>query len=118
MDETPEHVHRRFEDAFNRHDVDAICALYEPEAVLMTSGGAARGLAAIREAYLDFLMGRPTIELETVVVCQAGDLALLQGKWISRGATPNGAETHSEGRSTETVRRQADGRWLFVIDDP
>ena len=48
----------------------------------------------------------------------AGELALLQGKWVLLGTGPDGAEMHSEGRNTETVRRQADGRWLFVIDNP
>ena len=118
MDEKPEQVHRSFQEAFNRHDLEALCALYEPEAVLVTSGGPARGLAAIREVYLGFLTMRPTIELQTVGAYQAGELALLQGKWVLRGTGPDGAEMHSEGRNNETVRRQADGRWLFVIDNP
>ena len=32
----PEQVHRSFQDAFNRHDLEALCALYESEAVLVT----------------------------------------------------------------------------------
>jgi hypothetical protein len=39
---------------------------------------------------------------------------MLHGKW-GRAAT---RQTSSEGRNAETARLQADGRWLFVIDDP
>src|ERR1700676_182762 len=41
----------RFQDAFNRHDLDSIVALYEADAVLARSDGPVRGTDAIREAY-------------------------------------------------------------------
>ena len=33
MTESPEQLHKRFQDAFNRHDLDSIVELYEPGAV-------------------------------------------------------------------------------------
>lgn len=118
MDEKPEQVHRKFEEAFNRHDLEALCALYEPDAVLVAAGGPARGLAAIREAYGGYLAMRPAIEVQTLASYQAGELAQLHGKWQLRGTGADGAEIVMHGHNTETVRRQRDGRWLFVIDNP
>jgi len=118
MPESPEQLHVKFQEAFNRHDLDAIVALYEPGAVLAGSNGAAHGIDAIREAYRGFLVTQPTIHLQTLGVNRAGDLAMLHGKWSIRGTKPDGAPTHGEGRNTETVRLQPDGRWLFVIDNP
>ena len=31
----PESLHRAFQDAFNRHDLESIMGLYEPDAVLV-----------------------------------------------------------------------------------
>jgi uncharacterized protein (TIGR02246 family) len=114
----PEHLHALFQSAFNQHDIDAIVALYEPTAVLIHAGTLARGTAAIRAAYRAVLPQRPRIELQTISVMRTGDLALLRGKWIWRGVSSDGQPVHSEGRNVETVRLQADGRWLIVIDDP
>lgn len=118
MDQAPEQIHRAFQEAFNRHDLDALCALYEADAVLLTRDGPTRGLEAIREAYRRTLSIRPFIQVQTLGATQAGDLALLHGKWIFRGKAADGSEIRTEGRNAETVRRQRDGRWLFVIDDP
>jgi uncharacterized protein (TIGR02246 family) len=115
----PEEIHRRFEEAFNRHDLEAVIALYEPHAVLLTNDGPAHGLEAIREAYRRSFAVCPTIAVRTLAAVQSEDgLALLHGKWSLDGNGPDGAEIHTEGRNTELVRRQPDGRWRFVIDNP
>jgi uncharacterized protein (TIGR02246 family) len=118
MTESPEQLHVHFEDAFNRQDLDSIVALYEPDAVLASVGGPVRGAGAIREAYRGYLAVRPTIELKTLGVNRAGDLALLHGKWILQGTGPDGGQIRREGRNTEVARLQPNGRWLFVIDNP
>jgi ketosteroid isomerase-like protein len=118
MTESPEQLHINFQDAFNRHDLDSIVALYEPGAVLASIGGPVQGTDAIREAYRGVLAIRPTIELQTLGVNRAGDLAMLHGMWILRGTAPDGGQIRREGRNTETARLQPNGRWLFVIDNP
>ena len=114
----PEHLHALFQSAFNRQDLDAIVALYEPTAVLVHAGTLVRGTDSIGAAYRAVLTRRPRIELQTISVIRNGRLAMLRGEWVWRGAAQNGQPVHSEGRSVETVRLQPDGRWLFVIDDP
>jgi uncharacterized protein (TIGR02246 family) len=118
MPDPPEQLHRSFQDAFNRHDLDAIVALYEPDAVLAGVGGPIRGTAAIRAAYLEFLAPRPTIDLQTTEVNRVGELAMLHGWWTLRETGLDGLPSQREGWNTETVRLQPDGRWLFVIDNP
>ena len=118
MLEPPEQLHRAFQDAFNRHDLEAIVALYEPGAVLAGVGGPAQGTGAIRERYRHALATHPSIDVQTLSVNVAGDLAMLHGKWILQATRPDGTEIRMEGRNTETARRQQDGRWLFLIDNP
>ena len=118
MTEPPEQLHVRFQDAFNRHDLDSMVALYEPGAVLALMGGPAQGTVAIREAYRGYFAMLPTIDLRTLGVNRAGDLAMLHGKWILAATGPDGGQIHMEGRNTETARLQPDGCRLFVIDNP
>ncbi len=113
----PEQLHARFQDAYNRHDPESIAELYELCAVLVTRGGPVRGRDAIREAYRTYFATRPAIEVKTLGVNRAGDLAMLHGKWSLRETGPDGGLVCRDGRNTETERLQADGRWLFAIDD-
>ena len=111
---TPQEIHKLFLDAFNRADLDALAALYEPNAVLVTQAETAVGRDAIRAAYRRILSDGGRMELQTRTVVDSGDgLALLHAAWTFHR---NG--TAISGISTEVVRRQADGSWLFVLDEP
>jgi uncharacterized protein (TIGR02246 family) len=118
MPDSPDQLHRAFQDAFNCHDLESIVALYEPEAVLVTADGTVEGQEAIRKRYRDALLSRPSIDVRTLSVNIAGDLVLLHGRWLLRETGPDGSEVRREGWNTEMARRQPDGRWLFVIDNP
>ena len=110
---TPSEIHTLFFDAFNRGDVEALVALYEPAAALVTRDGTVVGHDAIRDAYKTMIAGKARMELTTRAVIQSGELAVLHASWTyHRGGTA------TPGLSTEVVRRQPDGTWLFVIDEP
>ena len=96
MTEQPDHLHINFQQAFNRADLDAIVALYEPGAVLVSGDGPAQGRDAIREVYRRVLAMRPTILVQTLAVNRAGDLAMLHGKWILDGTAPDGGPIRRE----------------------
>jgi uncharacterized protein (TIGR02246 family) len=116
---SPEDIHRRFADAFNAHDLDALVALYEPHAVLVPGAGQrAVGRDAIRTALAGFLAGFQTIEMSNRGTVQHGDLALLYPEFHLHGTGPDGKPTTLDGHGTEVVRRQPYGGWLYVIDDP
>lgn len=110
----PQDIHPLFLDAFNRGDVDALVALYEPNALLVTANGPALGHDAIRKAYETIVVDGARMELTTHTVLESAEgLAMLHASWTyHRGGSA------SPGLSTEVVRRQPDGSWLFVIDEP
>jgi uncharacterized protein (TIGR02246 family) len=117
---TPEELDALFADALNRADLPALLALYEPQASLTASPGkSVTGSAGIREALAGFLQARPKIELVPRVVAQTGDLALVTARWKLTMAGPDGAPAAPvAGQSVEVMRRQAEGHWLFAIDEP
>ena len=110
---TPQEIHFLFERAFNIGDVEAILALYEPSAVLVAGGKLVTGHDGIREAFNVFLSSGGRMKLDTRAVIESGEgLAVLHGAWSL------GLPSAAQGMSTEVVRRQADGSWMFVIDNP
>ena len=115
----PEEMHRCFAEAFNAGDMEALIALYEPGASLVPQPGqAVVGHPAIRAALQSFLALKGEMTLETKHCLQAGGVALLRGEWHLTGTGPDGNPIKSQGKSAEVVRRQPDGSWLYLIDNP
>ncbi len=110
---TPQEIHVLFERAFNIGDVEAILALYEPGAVLVSGGKPVTGHNGIRDALNVFLSSGAQMKLDTRAIIESGEgLAVLHGAWSL------GPPSATQGLSTEVVRRQPDGSWRFVIDNP
>jgi uncharacterized protein (TIGR02246 family) len=115
----PSEMLAAFQEAFNSWDPDATTALYEPEAVMVHGPGAqARGSNAIRGVYIHMFKMRPKMQVTTESILQAQDIAFVRGKWKVRGVAPDGSPINQEGRAADVLRRQADGTWLFVVDNP
>jgi uncharacterized protein (TIGR02246 family) len=115
----PEDLDRLFEQALNAGKLDDLVALYEPQATLMPMPGKlVTGHATIREALAAFVAGQPKISIAPHVAAQAGDIAIVTGKWDLEVTGQDGKRTKMNGQEVVVARRQADGRWLMVIDLP
>ncbi len=119
---TPEDVSRLIADALNAGDLEAALALFEPGATLVmpsaVGGGSVTGVAALREALGGFISIGPTLAVKPEKTLLSGDTALLVGIWTLTGRAPDGRDVDIAGRHADVVRRQPDGSWLFVIDNP
>lgn len=115
----PTDVDRLFEDRLNAGDLDGLVALYEPGGTLVRGDGSpATGPPAIRAELEPLLAAKPRGTLNVVHVVPGGDLALLYNEWKMTLTGPDGRPAEIAGRAVEVVRRQPDGTWRFVVDDP
>ena len=100
-------------------DIEGILATFEPTGVLVGQPGTpAQGTLALREVFKGFLAINPQISVTDHEVIQADDIALHSSTWKMTGKTPDGFPIEQSGFSTVVLRKQADGRWLMVIDNP
>lgn len=110
--------HRVFTEAFNSGDVEQLLDLYEDSAALAPEPGrTVSGQAAIGEALRGYqLVGKMTAETRWLI--KSGGVALASAAWQVTGADPQGKPVVVGGISADLLRRQRDGRWLLVIDNP
>ena len=103
----PEDLARLFVERVNAGDLDGLVALYEPDAVLrVRPGQTARGHTAIRAVYAQLLESRPHFEPGRAQdTLRSGDLALT-------------SSVITTGTTAEIARRQPDGTWRWVVDNP
>jgi uncharacterized protein (TIGR02246 family) len=117
---TPTEIYEVFSRNFSAGDIESLLALYEPDAVILPAPGQpAQGHNAIRAVLSNFLALKGEFQMDAPTVVESGDVALLMGKWTLKGTNPaDGQAVEMAGQTSDIIRRQADGSWLFVIDNP
>lgn len=110
----PGEASRLFEARFAAGDLDGLMELYEDDAVFTNAQGAHVGPEAIRQVLARYLSTGASIVMNESVAFEAGDLALVHWSWTM--SFPDGRV--AEGATAEVLRRQGDGSWKFIIDNP
>jgi enoyl-CoA hydratase/carnithine racemase/ketosteroid isomerase-like protein len=115
----PEDLHRLFAERASAGDLEGLISLYDHEATLVGPDGTrAAGGGAIREQLESLLAMAPQITPTSSRAVLAGDVALVSSRWRMTLGPSGGGRAEFQGSSTEVARRQPDGSWRYVIDDP
>ncbi|WP_411103072.1 YybH family protein [Streptomyces sp. cmx-4-9] len=105
----PEDITRLFVERSNAGDAAGVAALYEEEAVMAYPAGELTvGREAIRALWEGVLAHRPRFEPEE-------SLPTLVSDGIALTSTP---PRDGSGARAQVVRRQPDGSWLRLLDQP
>ena len=116
---TPEQVLETIVTGINSGNLDSLMPLYESHAAFATEpGNLAPGATGISEALSGFISMKGKLDLDVTRVLEVDDLALVIGVWSFDGTGPDGEPVRLEARNADVLRRQADGTWRFVIDNP
>ena len=116
---TPEQVLESIVTGLNSGDLESLIPLYESEAAFAAQpGDLAHGEPGVREALNGFISMKGKLDLDVTRVLEVGDLALVIGVWSFDGTGPDGEPVRLAASNADVLRRQTDGTWRFVIDNP
>ena len=116
---TPEDLLSSQVEEFNKGNIDFLMTLYEKDACFASKKGqVVNGKESIRRAFQDLIDMGGKLEARAKRVLHAGNLALLITEWSIKGTEPDGRPTDLTGRGTIVLRKQSDGNWLMVIENP
>ena len=110
----PGEASKLFESRFAAGDLEGLMELYEDNAVFTNAQGAHVGSDAIRKVLAGYLSTGASIVMNESVEFETGELALVHWSWTM--TFPD--ERVAEGATAEVLRRQDDGSWQFIIDNP
>lgn len=105
--------------AFHAKDIDGVMASYEDQATIVFEPGKPSGdRDAIIAGFRMFFGFEPHFTYGQHEVVVNGDTALHITPWDMTGKAPDGTSIAQSGLSVAVLKRQPDGSWKMVIDNP
>lgn len=106
-------------EAFHKKDLKAVLASYEPNAVIVFEPeNAVSGTEAISQSFQGFFAASPKFVYSGHEIFINGNFAMHFAPWTMTGKTPDGQEIKQSGLSVVVLRKQQNGKWLMVFDNP
>jgi Ketosteroid isomerase homolog len=115
----PEDMNAAFAEAYNSGSLDNLLALYETDAILVNpNGGRDQGIRQIRKTLEDLLRLQGRMTSRNIYCIPFENIALLRAHFTLQFVGPDGNPTQIQGHTSEIVRKQKDGSWLYIVDHP
>jgi uncharacterized protein (TIGR02246 family) len=119
LSDKPEDWPRVFEQHFNSGDLDAVMALYEPEARFVArSGETLVGRDAIRKVLAGMIEAKTQFQSRVVRAVTVGEIAQLYTDFEGTKIGDSGNTVPVRNKAIEVLRRQPDGSWKLITGDP
>ena len=105
--------------AMGEGNLQSVMNTYEKGASLVAEPGTTVTGEAFLKAMEGYVSMNPKFHMPEHEVIISGDIALHIGPWTMEAQDPStGQQIEQKGLSLAVFRRQTDGRWLMVIDNP
>ncbi|WP_375423959.1 YybH family protein [uncultured Friedmanniella sp.] len=115
----PDQIHDLFLKATNAHDVATLVAMYDSGGIAVQLDGAeCTGAEAMHAMMVGLTDAIRRIDGSTRKLFVTDDIALSSASWTAEMVLPDGTVVRQQGTTAEVSRRQPDGTWKLVIDDP
>lgn len=106
-------------DAFVKKDIDGVLATYEDSAIVMFEPQKpVTDKDNLRMAFTQFVTMNPIFTYSGHEVYISDDIATHIAPWKMIGHLPDGTKIEQSGLSIAVLRKQADGNWLMIQDNP
>ena len=116
----PERAARYFQNCIRTGDVEGAVSCLDVNAIYVTEAGKfVQGRAAIRVAVARVAGMKPDLQAKrSAILMPSGDIASLVDEWTLKATLPNGQKLDVAGVSSDILKRQANGVWTYLVDNP
>lgn len=105
--------------AFESKNIDGVLATYEDNAIVMFEPQKpVQGKEKLRSVFTQFVGMNPKYTFSGHEVYISEDIATHIAPWTMVGQMPDGTKIEQSGLSVAILRKQADGNWLMIQDNP
>lgn len=107
-------------NAFHQADIETVMSSYESNvAIMFEPGTAISDLEQIQAIFKQWFTMKPQFTYPNGhQVFVAGDIAMHIAPWDMSATGPEGSEIKQSGLSIAVLRKQENGKWLMVLDNP
>ena len=115
----PEDWPHDFTQSLNAGDLDAVVALYDPDARFVDrTGEILIGRDRIRDTLARLINSHTRLHSRAIKTVVVDDIALLYTDFDGTTINAAGSTAETAFKAIEVLRRQPDGRWRLVVGDP
>jgi ketosteroid isomerase-like protein len=112
-------VIKKMTTSFHNGDIEGVMASYEKNAsVVFEPGKPVSDPTILRKMFKETFTLNPKFSYSGHEVFISNDIAVHYAPWTMKGKAPDGTVVEQSGLSVAVLRRQLDGKWLMVIDNP
>lgn len=105
--------------AFEKKDIDGVLETYENDAIVMFEPQKpVQGKETLRAVFTQFVEMNPKYTFSGHEIYISGDIATHTAPWKMIGQLPDGNKIEQSGLSVAVLRKQSDGNWLMIQDNP
>ena len=105
--------------AFHQKDIEGVMRSYEPNAVVVFEPEKPiTDPVVLRELFQGAFMMNPKFVYSGHEVFVNGEIATHFAPWVMTGVAPDGTKIQQNGLSVAILRKQEDGSWLMIFDNP
>ena len=110
---------KKMTTAFENKNIEGVMACYEPNATVVFEPESPISEAEVlREMFSRMAMANPVFTYSGHEVFIMGNIATHIAPWRMTAKTPEGTEIEQSGLSVAVLRKQDDGQWLMLFDNP
>lgn len=105
--------------AFHNKDMNGVLSCYEPDAIIVFEPQKPiTGREILKNAFSSAFSINPEYKFGEHEIYITGDIATHTTPWAMKGQLPDGTFIEQSGLSIAVLRRQKDGNWLMILDNP
>lgn len=116
---TVEGAARYFQNCIRTGDIEGALNSFDDEAIYITEPGKfVKGKVEIREK-LEFLCSiKPDLQALRSSQFMIDDIASWVDEWSLKAILPDGTPLNIKGTSSDVMKKQKDGTWAYLVDNP